>query len=272
MIQKTNLKFLLPIELNLVASGEISKLNWQIDGSLLSITQLLKTGIFTSNLISQLITDLASLEDVLEHHLLDFQNIICVPEQIYYDGIQNHFKFCYLPLDILKNETKLDQLMYYIFINCESSLPIESLKIIPSTPKSIADWFIKNSVPQKEHRWFDRFTRKERNILKDKPITGVTKHPSNNSILMDKSNPQKFFKLYFDSNVIGRGDTSNVQIIDDSISRKHCVIYKENAAFRVKDLESKNGTWINGIQVRESTPIVNGDIIQLGEKEFIFIR
>ncbi len=272
MIQKTNLKSLLPIELKLVGSGEISQLNWHIDGSLLSITQLMNSGIFTINLMSQLITDLANLEDVLEHHLLDFQNIIYVPEQIYYNGIQNHFMFCYLPVDLLKTETKLDQLMYFLFINCETALPLEKLKIIPSTPKSIADWFVKYSNPQKEPIWFNRFTRKERIKSKDKPTVGITKHPSSNSMLMDKSNPQKFYKLYFESNVIGRDDTSNVQIIENSISRKHCVIYKENATFKVKDLESKNGTWINGIQIRENAPIVNGDIIQLGEKEFIFIR
>ena len=272
MIQKTNLKLLLPIELKPVGSGETSKLKWTVDDSLQSLTQLLKSSILSINLISQLIADLSALEDVLEHHLLDYQNILYTPEMIYYDGIHNHFKFCYLPIDSVKKEKALIQLMYYLLICGELAIPHEKLKDMPTTPKSIASWFEKNSKPQKEPKWLLRFLRLKSNQTKDKPITAITKHPSNNSMLMDKSNPQKFYKLYFESNVIGRDDTSNVQILEDSISRKHCVIYKENVAYRIKDLDSRNGTWINGTLLRESVPIVNGDIIQLGEKEFIFIR
>lgn len=272
MIKKTNLKFLLSIELNSVGNGETSKLNWQVDGSLISLTQLIKSGIFNINIISQLISDLASLEDVLEHHLLDYQNILYKVDSIYYDSIQNHFKFCYLPVDYMKKETELVQLMYFLFIKSESKLPIEKLKDMPSTPKSIASWYANRTNSLKETSWLDRLMRKERENVKNKSIIAITKHPSNNSMLMDRSNPQIFYKLYFDSNVIGRDDTSNVQIVEDSISRKHCVIYKENAAYQIKDLESKNGTWINGILITDCAPVVNGDIIQLGEKEFIFIR
>ncbi len=272
MVQKTSMRLLLPLQVNPIGEGDISHISWQIDKPLLPLTQLVKAEVLSINLITQLIDDLSTLEEVLEHHLLDYRNINFAPDAIYYDNAHNHFKFCYLPVEYSNKEILLESLIYYLVNRNETSIQLEQLKNLPNTPKSISTWFYQNIKSQKQSKWFDRFRPKEIENTKQKLSASITKHPSCTSMLMDKANPQKFYKLYFDNNVVGRDDTSNIQLLEDSISRKHCAIFIENASFKIKDLESTNGTWLNGAPLKGSESLVNGDIIQLGEKEFIFIR
>ncbi|MBI4615028.1 MAG: PAS domain S-box protein [Planctomycetes bacterium] len=67
--------------------------------------------------------------------------------------------------------------------------------------------------------------------------------------------------------VIGRGVNSTIQIFDQGLSRLHFAIEKREGRFLLKDLESSNGTYLNGRRVREAV-LRAGDIISSGETEF----
>jgi pSer/pThr/pTyr-binding forkhead associated (FHA) protein len=66
-----------------------------------------------------------------------------------------------------------------------------------------------------------------------------------------------------DDFVIGRGEECNLVLNDRAISRQHARIWREGESFFVADLESKNGTWVNGEPLKEPRQLVDGDKIQL---------
>ncbi|MBL7664154.1 MAG: FHA domain-containing protein [Bacteriovoracaceae bacterium] len=63
---------------------------------------------------------------------------------------------------------------------------------------------------------------------------------------------------------IGRSDKSNLIIKDDFCSGKHCSIRFENGYLIVKDLDSKNGSFINENVIYESYLYV-GDTLRIGD-------
>ncbi|MCX7832545.1 MAG: FHA domain-containing protein [Actinobacteria bacterium] len=68
---------------------------------------------------------------------------------------------------------------------------------------------------------------------------------------------------------IGRGSEVDVSILDESISSKHCLITQRKGRFLIKDLNSKNGTFVNGQPILESE-LKDGDLLTIGNKKFIF--
>ena len=69
---------------------------------------------------------------------------------------------------------------------------------------------------------------------------------------------------------IGRSDGCAVSIPDRSVSREHCVIRSaEGGVFDIHDLDSYNGTFVNGLRVRGHA-LSDGDEIAVGEVVFVF--
>src|SRR5262249_11333128 len=69
--------------------------------------------------------------------------------------------------------------------------------------------------------------------------------------------------------VIGRGEFANASVNDGALSRSHFMIVKEGAQFFVVDLDSQNGTWINGERVT-GKKLNAGDVICAGRSLFYF--
>ena len=63
--------------------------------------------------------------------------------------------------------------------------------------------------------------------------------------------------------VIGRGGDCDVVLPERQVSRYHAKIASEEGKYLVYDLDSKNGTHLNGIQVVGSAPLNDGDEIQI---------
>jgi Nif-specific regulatory protein len=69
---------------------------------------------------------------------------------------------------------------------------------------------------------------------------------------------------------IGRDETSTLPISDPALSRRHCVFTVRADGLAIKDVESLNGTFVNGIPVREQTLAV-GDRIRIGDSICIVV-
>jgi pSer/pThr/pTyr-binding forkhead associated (FHA) protein len=63
--------------------------------------------------------------------------------------------------------------------------------------------------------------------------------------------------------VIGRGNDCEVILPERQVSRYHAEILHETGKFFLHDLESKNGTHLNGNQVKGTVPLNDGDEIQI---------
>lgn len=70
---------------------------------------------------------------------------------------------------------------------------------------------------------------------------------------------------------IGRAKHASITIDDKTLSREHTEVYSEQGRFLVRDLESKNGTYLNGSLVRQSEPLKHGDRIKVGPAMFVFL-
>jgi pSer/pThr/pTyr-binding forkhead associated (FHA) protein len=64
---------------------------------------------------------------------------------------------------------------------------------------------------------------------------------------------------------IGRGDANDVVIGQPEISRHHCRLTWNGSRYVVQDLGSKNGTYVNGMRVRTSKDVYEGDLIGVGQ-------
>lgn len=72
------------------------------------------------------------------------------------------------------------------------------------------------------------------------------------------------FALGTDEVTLGRRSDSDVMLLDPYISRRHCVLVKQNDGYVLQDLESTHGCFVNGQRVREHA-LQPGDRIQLGQ-------
>ncbi|MBA2482556.1 MAG: FHA domain-containing protein [Planctomycetes bacterium] len=69
---------------------------------------------------------------------------------------------------------------------------------------------------------------------------------------------------------IGRDAEAGIQILDRSASRFHCEIFPVGGMFFVRDLDSKNGTYVNDERLADEELLRVGDIIKIGTTEMVF--
>ncbi len=69
---------------------------------------------------------------------------------------------------------------------------------------------------------------------------------------------------------IGRDKRNRLCIGSMLVSRRHCVIKNEDGRLKICDLESRNGTLVNGIPVKERA-LEHGDQIRIGDSLFLFL-
>jgi hypothetical protein len=72
-----------------------------------------------------------------------------------------------------------------------------------------------------------------------------------------------------DELVLGRGETCDVVIAHESISREHVRIKKLKPGYVIFDLKSRNGTFVNGRQITENL-LKEGMVVRIGDIEFVF--
>ncbi len=69
---------------------------------------------------------------------------------------------------------------------------------------------------------------------------------------------------------IGRSDDADVKIVDRFASGIHARVHTRGNAYFVEDLESTNGTYLNGADLRGEAPLTDLDEIRIGDTEFRF--
>jgi hypothetical protein len=72
------------------------------------------------------------------------------------------------------------------------------------------------------------------------------------------------FELKHKITVIGRGTDADIRLTDQAVSRRHAEIRIVNGATMLNDLQSTNGTTVNGVTVT-TTALSDGDEIRIGE-------
>jgi pSer/pThr/pTyr-binding forkhead associated (FHA) protein len=68
--------------------------------------------------------------------------------------------------------------------------------------------------------------------------------------------------------IIGRGEGCHLRAKSDTISRQHCIVAISDGKVLVKDLGSKNGTFINEEPVEKTSVLRMGDTLRAGALSF----
>ena len=81
-----------------------------------------------------------------------------------------------------------------------------------------------------------------------------------------ESGPLEGQSFSFDTQaVLGRGQIADIRLDDGTISRRHCEIRANGTGWEIVDLDSANGTSINGQRVTRPAALASGDHVKLGQ-------
>ncbi len=69
---------------------------------------------------------------------------------------------------------------------------------------------------------------------------------------------------------VGRGPESDIFLDDVTVSRRHAEIERGERGYRIRDVGSLNGTYVNRVRV-DAVDLRNGDEIQVGKYRFRFV-
>lgn len=90
--------------------------------------------------------------------------------------------------------------------------------------------------------------------------------------LVIKKNEEKISEIEIHTTPfkIGRLPDNDILLPDPSVSREHCVIFKDSEEYYIRDLESTNGTFLNTVRIVTPCKLKEGDTIDIGEYTCIF--
>ncbi|MFH1716861.1 MAG: FHA domain-containing protein [Planctomycetota bacterium] len=89
-----------------------------------------------------------------------------------------------------------------------------------------------------------------------------------NLILFKKDGSQRTFSLRSDVTSIGRSHDCDLRVPLRVVSRKHCELSQNAEALKVRDLNSRFGTFVNGKRISEAA-VRAGDYIRIGPLTFL---
>ena len=85
-------------------------------------------------------------------------------------------------------------------------------------------------------------------------------------VLLDDANrPLRAFRMSRRRPVsIGRESSNDVVLTDRSVSGHHAVVRFASGEWLISDLDSRNGSYVNGQAIASETSISEGDVVQFG--------
>src|ERR1041384_6429527 len=78
------------------------------------------------------------------------------------------------------------------------------------------------------------------------------------------------FGIATGATVVGRDASAQLSFPDHLMSRRHCVLDAGDGRYLLRDLGSSNGTYVNGIPIRERV-LQHGDRIRAGDSVLLFL-
>jgi pSer/pThr/pTyr-binding forkhead associated (FHA) protein len=115
--------------------------------------------------------------------------------------------------------------------------------------------------------------------IESKPNEVFESHPSNGETIINTASSGAFafpklsinsslgenlsFKLDKNSYLIGRQQDCDICVDDNTVSRRHAEIYRDDTGWRIRDLESGNGTLLNGSLIADK-PLPEHATLHLG--------
>lgn len=90
--------------------------------------------------------------------------------------------------------------------------------------------------------------------------------------ILEKLDDEKKLNLIIPITTLGRGEHNHIIIDDNYTSYEHARIVYLEEKFSLEDLQSTNGTFLNGVRIKERVDLQDGDQVKIGETIFVFRR
>ena len=103
-------------------------------------------------------------------------------------------------------------------------------------------------------------------LSEEKVIAPIIVKPAGPSVLLSLHGRTMPFVISKKETTIGRHETNDIPIPEQTVTGKHAKIVLENGILTLVDLGSTNGTFVNGIRIR-SHELKSGDRFRLGNVE-----
>ncbi|WP_437943210.1 FHA domain-containing protein [Sorangium sp. So ce281] len=81
----------------------------------------------------------------------------------------------------------------------------------------------------------------------------------------DDEGKQTGLPLAHEEYALGRGESNSIRLTDRNVSRTHATLAKNGQGWVIRDLDSYNGTYVNGGRVNGEQHLRHGDLVQLGD-------
>jgi len=95
--------------------------------------------------------------------------------------------------------------------------------------------------------------------------------PAGNALLIVQRGPGAGSRYLLDTDAVsaGRHPQSDIFLDDITVSRRHAEFRREGATFRVSDVGSLNGTYVNRDRIDDAL-LQNGDEVRIGKFRLVF--
>jgi pSer/pThr/pTyr-binding forkhead associated (FHA) protein len=94
--------------------------------------------------------------------------------------------------------------------------------------------------------------------------------PIMSSLILMGTHNAKLVPLSGKITTIGRGGQCDVVIDHPRVSRRHATVSLIDGVVHVNDLDSRNGTFVNGVRVRRQL-LKNRDVIRIGDSDLRYL-
>ncbi|QLL05324.1 FHA domain-containing protein [Mycobacterium vicinigordonae] len=104
------------------------------------------------------------------------------------------------------------------------------------------------------------------------PLDAADEVPSGTGILVVKRGPNagSRFLLNQPATSAGSHPASDIYLDDETVSRHHAEFHCDGTEFRLVDVGSLNGTYVNG-ELVQTTQLHNGDEVEIGRFRLMFL-
>ena len=123
-----------------------------------------------------------------------------------------------------------------------------------------------NPQPEAELQFAKTSSLSRKVVFEDVPVSrhaGLEiSHPGLKPVSVDLDN---------ENTLIGRGSNCRIQLQVHNTSRLHALIVYRNDEYHIEDLDSTNGTFVNGVAVKKCL-LRNNDCIQIGDVKILFVE
>lgn len=107
-------------------------------------------------------------------------------------------------------------------------------------------------------------------ILQDIKSTQVSKKGAYLKLIDDDAK-DKIYPIR-ESLTVGRDRYSDIKLDFNFVSKNHFIIEEDDGEYYLRDLKSKNGTYVNGTRIVDEVILEDADIIEIEGIKFVFVN